>query len=127
TQDQIRATATGRSNGSDISKDPRFHGDVAHFIMHGRQSRGVDHRLDAGFIKATGIESAVIAAQDLLLHALQRIVDNNLDEKAVQLRLRQWIRALVLHGILGGEYHEGLAELMADTVYGDLALFHRLK
>ena len=74
-----------------------------------------------------GIESAVDAAKHDHLGCRLGNVHLEFEEESIQLSLREWVGALVLHGVLRCNHQKAVAERAALSVGGDLALFHRLE
>jgi hypothetical protein len=68
-----------------------------------------------------------VPANDLQLLLALGIVDQDLEQKAVELRHGQRVGALLLDGVLRCDHHEGIAERIVLAVDGDGALVHRLK
>src|SRR5690606_28962191 len=64
---------------------------------------------------------------DLTLNHLVGISDEDLHQKAVELRLWQRISAFLLYGILSREHHEQLWQLVGVFTDGDLSFFHRFE
>src|SRR5215472_486070 len=58
---------------------------------------------------------------------LARIIDHDLEKKAVKLRLWQGVGAFLLYGILGRKHREMGAELALLAVYGCRTLLHRFQ
>src|SRR5262249_54207020 len=50
-----------------------------------------------------------------------------LEQKAVELRFREWIGALLFNGILRCDHHEAIAQAMGRAVERDASLLHRLE
>ena len=77
-----------------------------------------------------GLERAVLDAgcgeQHAAFGRLVGIGHVDLQQEAVELRLWQWIGALLLERVLGGEYVEGTRHVVADAGHGDMMLLHRL-
>ena len=69
----------------------------------------------------------VVPFKDGALILQSWIIDAELEQEAVQLRLGQRVGALEVDRVLGGEDGEVRAQGVADAVDGDLALFHALK
>ncbi len=63
-------------------------------------------------------------AQNFALAGGVRVADAEAHEKAVDLRLGQRVRAVVLHRVLRGDHHEGTRQHVGAAVDGDLALVH---
>jgi hypothetical protein len=74
-----------------------------------------------------GAVIAGLLADDLLLLALARIVDVDLEHEAIELRLGQRIRAFLLHRVLGREHQERQWQLVRGATGGDPVLLHRLQ
>jgi hypothetical protein len=68
-----------------------------------------------------------VGAQHGDLVLVGRVADHDADEEAVDLRLRERVGALEIDGVLRGEDHEGVGQLEAIALDGDLALLHRLE
>ena len=58
---------------------------------------------------------------------MARIADGCFDEETVHLRLRQFVGAELLDGVLSGDDHERLRYRMGFAVDGDFLLFHDLE
>ena len=70
---------------------------------------------------------ALLVEDDLELVLQARVAGRGLDEEAVELRLRERERPLVLHRVLGREEQERLPQRTRDAVNGHLPLGHRLQ
>ena len=68
-----------------------------------------------------------LVGEDLELVVDARVAERRAEEEAVELRLRQRERPLVLDGIFGCEQQERVRQLSRDAVDRDLALGHRLE
>ncbi len=64
---------------------------------------------------------------DRQLLGLGRVVDADHEHEAVELRLGQRIRPLLLDRVLRGEHEEGLRQRVAVAADGDLLLLHRFE
>ncbi len=91
-----------------------------HGHLHDVFGRG--HRLQ-------GLEdvAAAVGAEDPDLALASRVADGDPHEEAVELAPGQGVGALVLHGVLRGEDHEGGLEGVGGGVDGDLPLLHGLQ
>ena len=78
-------------------------------------------------VEVVRVEPAVDAAQHHDLGRRLGDVHLELEEESIELRLGEWVGALVLHGVLGGHDEKAIAERAALAVGGDLALLHRLE
>jgi hypothetical protein len=87
----------------------------------------VEDGLRRGDAPDLGDHARRLPVHDLPLLLLGRVADDDLHHEAVDLRLGQAVRALVLDGILGREHHEELAERMARPTDRHLLLLHRLE
>ena len=58
---------------------------------------------------------------------LVRVVDQNLEQEAVQLRLRQRVGAFLVERVLGGQHHERRRQREAFALDGDLPLLHHFQ
>ena len=65
--------------------------------------------------------------QDLLLVAGGRVVDDDVKHEPVELGFRQWIRALLLDGVLRGEHEQRPLQRVAHATNRDLVFLHRLE
>ena len=68
-----------------------------------------------------------LLADDLDLLVLARVAEARAQEEAVELRLRERERALVLDRVLGRDQQERVGQLPRDAVDRDLVLGHRLE
>ena len=66
-------------------------------------------------------------ADDLKLFVLVGVVDADLEHEPVELGFGEWIGALLLDGVLGGEDKERLGEWMPDAAHGDMVFLHRFE
>jgi hypothetical protein len=64
---------------------------------------------------------------DLQLLGVRRVVDRELQHEAVDLRLRERIRAFLLDRVLRGEHQEGIVERIGMLADGDRVLLHGLE
>ena len=71
--------------------------------------------------------AALVEPQDAVLFLRRRVRDNQLEQEAVELRLRQAVGALVLDRVLRGHHREQVGERMADAVDGDGLLLHHFQ
>src|SRR5687768_14992823 len=55
------------------------------------------------------------------------MVDEKLEQEAIQLRLRQWVSSLGFDGVLGCDDEKGSGKSMTDAVNGYGSLLHRLQ
>ena len=87
--------------------------------------------LDGGFTEArAGLAvqaRCVVAFEDGALVGQVGVVDLDLEQEAVELRLGERVGAFELDGVLGGEDGEVVVEGVALAVGGDLAFFHGLE
>ena len=67
------------------------------------------------------------ARDDVALGLAAGVVDVDLQHEAVELRLRQGVRALVLDRVLRGEHEERSGQRVCLAADRDLALLHRLE
>ena len=70
---------------------------------------------------------AQLLLDDRDLVVLRRVAERRAQEEAVELRLRQRERALLLDRVLGREHEERLGQLAGDAVDRHLLLGHRLE
>ena len=53
-----------------------------------------------------------------------RVVDQHLEQEAIQFRFRQRVGAFLVQRVLGGQYHVGLIQRKCLALDGDLPLLH---
>ena len=94
---------------------------AAHQALRGDQLVGGHGRLRLALLRAGGVE------HDLALGLAVGIVDVDLHQEAVELRLRQRIGAFLLDRVLGREHVEGARHVVAVAGDGDVVLLHRLQ
>src|SRR6202049_3760947 len=92
-----------------------------------RECRGVDDRCDPRSVEVMRIEPAIDAAQQDDLGRRFGHVHLELEEEAIELRLGERVRALVLDGVLGGHDKKTVTERAARSGGRDLTLLHRLE
>src|SRR6202042_1711326 len=68
-----------------------------------------------------------IESEDLSLMISRGIIHAHVQQKAVELRFRQWIGALLLDRVLGRHDHEQFREPMGSRAYRDLPFRHGLQ
>ena len=90
--------------------------------LHGEHVRGLQHRLQQRVRVTRGL-----GLEDRLLRVRRRVPEAHSQHEAVELRLGQWIGALVLDRVLGGDDHEGRRHAVGDVVHGGLTLLHALQ
>jgi len=73
------------------------------------------------------VDSTVAAHQKLAFGIRIGITELDREQKAVELRFRQWIRADLLDRILRGDDEEWIGQLARLSVHRYLALFHRFE
>src|SRR3712207_4523330 len=78
-------------------------------------------------VEPTRVEPCVPVPDDARLLLGRRVRDDYLQKEAVELRLRQRVRALVLDVVLGREYGEERRYGLRLAVDCDLALLHRFE
>ena len=86
-----------------------------------------DQRGNSDVRGALRIESGFVVRQHLELRFRGRIAHDTLEQEAIELRLRQRIRALVFRRILRRKYGEHFVERARATIDGDLPFRHRLE
>ena len=74
-----------------------------------------------------GLLAAVSPAQHFHFVRLAGVVDAELEEEAIHLRLGQREGALLLQGVLGGQHEEGIGQGEALLAQGDLTFLHGLQ
>ena len=67
------------------------------------------------------------ARQQRALGCTVRVADFDTHQETVELRLRQWIRAVMIGRILCRDHHEGLFQRIGTAVYCHLPLIHRFQ
>ena len=61
------------------------------------------------------------------LLVVRRVVDDDVEHEAIELRFRQRVRAFELDRVLRGEHVERLVELIGLALHGDAMLLHRFE
>ena len=95
--------------------------DLAHQLAHGEHLGTGQHAPDLDVPHVGG------AVDDLGELLESRIADPQLEEEAVELRLRQRVGAFHLDGVLGGEHEEGRGQRVGVAGDGDRPLLHALQ
>src|SRR5437588_2926246 len=101
-----------------------------HMLYLGATTRNrVDftERLDVNSIEATSIEAGIPTGHDLQFIFSRRIREQNLQQKASELRFGQRVSALVFDRIFGCEHTEQRRQRISFAIYRDLSLFHRFQ
>ena len=106
----------------DVPAQARLDKDARRLLDHVGDPGRVRHRLEV-------LERRVarLLGQHPRLLVRLRVADVEPHREAVELRLRQRVRALVLDRVLGRHDHEGPAQRVADAVDRDLILLHALE
>ena len=68
-----------------------------------------------------------VQRQDRQLLLAVRVVDPHVQQEAVELGLGQVVGAFLLDGVLGGQHHEQLRQVVGLLAHGDLVLAHGLE
>jgi len=93
----------------------------AHHLLQFQDARAIQHRVDLGRRAAGGR----LGNRQLFLVA--GVVHDDLEHEAVELRLGQGIRPLLLDGVLGAQDQEGLLQRVVLTRDRHLVFLHRLQ
>ena len=72
--------------------------------------RGAGDRAHTRGVHVVGVEPGVVTSEHVLLLLRGRVADDELEQEAVELGFGQRVRALVLHGVLGGDHDERIGE-----------------
>ena len=64
---------------------------------------------------------------DVELLVVGRVLDDDVEHEAIELRFRQRIRAFELDRVLRGEHVERLGQLVGLALHGDAVLLHRFE
>jgi hypothetical protein len=119
--------AGGAHDIDDVGDDfvgERNSGDDGAHLLHGVE-RG--DGAEAEFVEARHDGAVAVAADDFELGVALGVIDDDLEEEAVELGFGEWIGALLLDRVFGGNDHEGVAERVSSGVDGDGALVHGLE
>ena len=96
-------------------------------VLHLEETFGRRDALQLCGLEVRGVESIAHVPEELLLDLLRRVVDQDLEEEAVELRLGQRIGACALQRVLRGEHEVGLRQRVRHAVDRDGPLRHRLE
>jgi hypothetical protein len=96
-------------------------------LAHRGERRRVGHGLDAELLEARHRRAVAVPAHHFELLLAARIEDDDLEQKAIELRLRERIGPLFLDRILRGDDHEIIAERIVVAIDCDGAFVHGLQ
>ena len=104
-----------------ILDDVRRDGNALHDVLELLHSLAVENLLELDLAVGRDV------ADDRLLVRCGRILDDDVEEKAVHLRLRQRVRAFLLDRVLRRHDEERLWQVVRLGADGDVVLLHRLE
>lgn len=120
---QVGVHPRGPDQTHDVAADVLAHGDDAGGCLEQAELVGPDHRrhpLDR-------VRSLLVEGRDPQLGLLGRVADPDLDEEAIELRLRQGERPLELDRVLRRQDEERVRQPVGLPVDGNLVLLHRFE
>src|SRR6266404_4891824 len=82
------------------------------------------NRTESRTFQIMRIKSVLDVREQLNFFARLRIEHANLHQEAIELRFREGIRALEIHGVLRGKYGEEWREIVARSINRNLAFLH---
>src|SRR5262249_39416474 len=88
----------------DIALHSGLHTRLAHVKATASDRIGLSQRSDIHEIQTACVETGIPVSDDLGFVLSFRVVDQDFQQKSVELRFGQWVSALVLDRILGGEH-----------------------
>ena len=109
-----------------IAEDGRDAVDILHAFRQNVRVALLD-LVDAEYRSDLGLDVDRRLADDVVLLRPFRVLDKNLEDKAVLLGLGQGVSSFLLDRILCREYKEGIGKRMALSSDGDLSFLHRLQ
>ncbi len=112
---------------NDIALHARFDAHGANFRTATRDGIGFAQRLDVDLIEPARIEACVPTRDDLMLFVSGGVGQQNLEEKTIELSLRQRICSFVLNWILSRQHSEHRRQWIQFTVNCYLPFFHRFE
>ncbi len=120
-------TAGGAGEGNGVLDDAFDGLNGGGFALGGEDVGGGADGLQMIGGKATTTSLGGDGADDVCFLLSVRIIDQDLDEEAVELSLRERVGAFLLDGVLRGEGHEGRGERVGLAIDGDLIFLHDLE
>ena len=87
----------------------------------------MDDRLDPGLDRVAELDAGIPAAEHLDLLLCARVVEDDLEEEAVLLRLGERVGALVLDRVLGRKHDERVGQGLLAALHGHAPFLHRLQ
>jgi hypothetical protein len=114
--------SSGLDDGEQIRDERILELHPARDLLHTPELGERDHRLEPGKLRGRGVVSEHGGFVDR-----RRVTDREAHEEAVELGLRQRMRAVLLERILCGHHEERPRQAMRDPVDGDGSFTHRLE
>jgi len=111
--------AGGVDEINDVIAEGRFQVDV---VEGATAVEDIGHGGDG--LDGSGGFGADHAIQNEALFHDRRVVEDELEEEAIELGFGEWVGALLFDGVLGREYEEGRGQRVGGIADGDLALLH---
>ncbi len=110
----------GDDDPDDVIDDRVVHEHTRRRRLQPLQLAGADHRIRDRRLDAHPVD-------DLALLGRRRVIDGDLHQEPVPLRLGQRVDTLGLDRVLGGQHQERLRHVVLDAADGDVPLGHHLE